>query len=238
MNKMKGITLISLVITIVILIILTTVIVNLSLGNNGIFNRTKTAKEQYTNSQQDEENQISDMEAQVEMNSRESITISKAEYDSIINRLETLESKTNFDNPKLIATINKSYNSSTFAQGTYYTKSSNIFSKSIQEVGNEYIEFISNQGFKLKKDGYYLICSTMGADVYNNTWGRISSGLIIDDSTNIDLTQSIVSAGVGEDRQINSTTLYLKKDTIIDFYLQTNATTTYCGGVINIYSLS
>lgn len=43
--KNKGITLISLVITIVILIILASVGIYLSLGNNGIFTRTKQAKE-------------------------------------------------------------------------------------------------------------------------------------------------------------------------------------------------
>ena len=43
----NAITLIALVITIVILIILAGVAVNLSLGENGIFNRAKIAREQY-----------------------------------------------------------------------------------------------------------------------------------------------------------------------------------------------
>lgn len=44
-RNFRGITLISLVITIVILIILASVAIYLSLGNNGIFNRAKEAKE-------------------------------------------------------------------------------------------------------------------------------------------------------------------------------------------------
>ena len=43
----NGITLIALVITIVVLIILAGVVITLSLGNNGIFNRAKQAKEEY-----------------------------------------------------------------------------------------------------------------------------------------------------------------------------------------------
>ena len=43
----KGITLIALVITIIVLIILAGVVITLSLGNNGIFNRAKQAKEEY-----------------------------------------------------------------------------------------------------------------------------------------------------------------------------------------------
>ena len=44
--------------TIVVLIILATVAIQLSLGNNGIFNRAKTAKEQYQNAQDYEETEI------------------------------------------------------------------------------------------------------------------------------------------------------------------------------------
>lgn len=44
-RKEKGITLISLIITIIILIILAGIAITLSLGNNGIFTRAKQAKE-------------------------------------------------------------------------------------------------------------------------------------------------------------------------------------------------
>lgn len=47
----KGITLISLVITIILLIILAGIAINLSLWNNGLFNKTKEAKE-LTNKQE------------------------------------------------------------------------------------------------------------------------------------------------------------------------------------------
>lgn len=47
----KGITLISLVITIILLIVLAGIAINLSLGNNGLFNKTKEAKE-LTNKQE------------------------------------------------------------------------------------------------------------------------------------------------------------------------------------------
>ena len=43
----NGITLIILVITIIILLILSGIAINLSMGPNGIFNRTKQAKEKY-----------------------------------------------------------------------------------------------------------------------------------------------------------------------------------------------
>lgn len=54
----KAITLIALVITIVVLIILAGVLINISLGNNGLFNKAKTAKEMYTNAQNYEDTEI------------------------------------------------------------------------------------------------------------------------------------------------------------------------------------
>jgi len=45
-KNMKGITLIALVITIVVLIILAGVVITLSIGENGLFNKAETAKEE------------------------------------------------------------------------------------------------------------------------------------------------------------------------------------------------
>ena len=58
LKKNKAITLIALVITIVILIILAGVVISLSLGNNGLFNKAKEAKEKYINAQDYEETEI------------------------------------------------------------------------------------------------------------------------------------------------------------------------------------
>ena len=61
----KGITLIALVITIVVLIILAAVAINLSIGNNGIFNRAKQAKEEYTNAQGHETEQVNELDDKI-----------------------------------------------------------------------------------------------------------------------------------------------------------------------------
>ncbi len=57
----NGITLISLVITIILLIILAGVAINLSIGENGLFNKAKYAKEKYLNAQVDEEKQLNEL---------------------------------------------------------------------------------------------------------------------------------------------------------------------------------
>ena len=71
MNKIKstkGITLISLVITIIILIILAGVAINLSIGNNGIFTRAKQAKGAYKQTAAKEKVEIVLLDARIEKN--------------------------------------------------------------------------------------------------------------------------------------------------------------------------
>lgn len=66
MKKESGITLISLVITIVILIILAGVGINLAIGNNGIFNKAKYSKEIYMNEQETEKKEINELSIEIE----------------------------------------------------------------------------------------------------------------------------------------------------------------------------
>lgn len=61
----KGITLISLVVTIVILIILAGVAISLTLSNNGLFNRARDAKNLYTNAADAENDFINSIDEQV-----------------------------------------------------------------------------------------------------------------------------------------------------------------------------
>lgn len=62
-KNQKGITLISLVITIIILLILAGVSLNLVLGENGLIRRSQEAKEAYTQSQSEEAEQLNEVES-------------------------------------------------------------------------------------------------------------------------------------------------------------------------------
>lgn len=60
-NK-KGITLVALVITIVVLIILAGVSISLVLSNQGVLNKTTQGKTNYTNAQEEEQTQLTNVE--------------------------------------------------------------------------------------------------------------------------------------------------------------------------------
>ena len=57
-EQMKGITLVGLVITIILLLILAGVTINLAIGEKGIFNQSKLAAEKYKDAQNYEEDQL------------------------------------------------------------------------------------------------------------------------------------------------------------------------------------
>ena len=61
----KGITLIALVVTIIILLILAGVTLNMALSDNGLFSKTKEAVEKYKQAQSDEEEAIKEIEKQL-----------------------------------------------------------------------------------------------------------------------------------------------------------------------------
>lgn len=61
----KGITLIALVITIVVLVILSTIVVVFTIGNDGILNRASSSTKQYINAEAEEQVLLGDMETQI-----------------------------------------------------------------------------------------------------------------------------------------------------------------------------
>lgn len=65
MKSQKGITLVSLVITIVIMLILAGVSISLVIGQKGIFKKSKNAVDQYKQSAKDEDSQLKTIETEL-----------------------------------------------------------------------------------------------------------------------------------------------------------------------------
>ena len=120
-----GITLVALVVTIVILIILATVAINLSLENNGVFNRAKTAKEQYSNAQDYEKTEIAkasnEIDGYVDGN-RDTVTVPKDEYENLKNSVQELSNKSPVG---FINTNQLLVDITDFTDGTTYTATDN-----------------------------------------------------------------------------------------------------------------
>jgi len=89
MKNVKGITLIALVITIVVLIILAGVAISLSLGENGIFNKAKFATEEYANEQAKEETEIGKISNEIESHVGSSRETTKPKMKVLFNGSQT-----------------------------------------------------------------------------------------------------------------------------------------------------
>lgn len=66
LKNQKGITLVALVITIIILIILATVAISFAFGNNGLIGRAEDAKEYYANDTKYTEESIANVEKYID----------------------------------------------------------------------------------------------------------------------------------------------------------------------------
>ncbi len=92
-SKNKGITLIALIITIIVLIILSGIAINLTLKENGIFNKAQLAKEKHINATKEEEEELNNMygELLLATNDDAKVTMTVKELKQILNENKTKE---------------------------------------------------------------------------------------------------------------------------------------------------
>lgn len=85
LKESKAITLIALIITIIVLLILAGVVINMTLGNDGIISKAQGVVDAYKNAQEKEEIEIAKVENEINNYSRDTVTISKEEYEMLKN---------------------------------------------------------------------------------------------------------------------------------------------------------
>ncbi len=104
--KNHGITLISLVITIIILIILAGVAINLSLGENGLLNQAKTAVNKYIEEEKIEKNELHELYSQILVAEDSKVTLTMEQLNNYIDkRIEENSRKIFIDTSNVIKNI-------------------------------------------------------------------------------------------------------------------------------------
>ena len=78
----RGITLIALIITVIVLLILAGVALNFVIGENGILRHAEFASNKYQNSAEKEENELAQLDSYISAN-RDTVTIDKEEYEKL-----------------------------------------------------------------------------------------------------------------------------------------------------------
>lgn len=230
----RGITIISLVVTVILLIIVAGIGINLSLGENGIFNKTKYAKEKYLNAQKDEENKLNDLYSQmlVATGDDAKITISAKELKEIIQEeiKNSVQQPTRVkDNIFIKNSIKNNSNYSTV------TSMSNAFTKTEDENSKikEYLSYSQEEGYTVLRSGWYFINLQMEISTSNTS---------VDGSVSFILNGKNISgvrvwAYSSSERNDNSFSIYLNKDDKIYFSSNGTNTATYRSGQAICYPM-
>ena len=211
----KAITLIALVITIVILIILAGVLVSITLGNNGLFDKAKLGKELYANAQDYEETEIAkkanEIDSMVSERGNES-DINKTIEDSHVSMTASLFS-IEYDSRQ---------NSVSAGQRSIADFTDNITSSSEMSTYLQYDE--TNKKLVCKKSGQYII--NISARGQRSTNGGIDGSIQI--NNNSVWWQDHYSKISNEHIWTGNTmTVYLKKDDTVDFVINNSGELTY-----------
>jgi len=208
MKSNKGITLIALLITIVVLIILAGVAISLSIGENGIFSKAKYASAEYSNEQAKEETEIAKL---------------TNEIDSSVN--SSRDNETNSGQPTGIRTdayiVNQKTTATTYSSVTSMT--SGAFTKTTDADNNiaEYLSYSDTDGYTVLKSGWYHV------RLYSMIQGKTSAADLhirfYINGAQFAALQSWVS-GTGNENNSDNFSIYLKQGDKIFFGAQAAGT--------------
>ena len=150
MKKNKGITLIALVITIILLLILAGIVLNLTLGQNGIINLAKNAKNEYENAEKNEIKDLDKLYSSIKIANGSTITLTQEELDEYI---KTKASPTGIKTDTFICNVKSSTTAYTGAT------SMNGFTRTADENNkiSTYLSYSDEYGYTVLKSGWYYI---------------------------------------------------------------------------------
>ena len=161
MKKQRGITLVSLVVTIIVLIILTGISINTLVGQNGVITRAQQAKENMMLAQQREEEQLNEIYEQLE-GSNQGIPPEEGTIGDLTNKLQELQSK--FDN------IQVEYNDFKIIIAEAITE--NGVETQVTDTAEVMVENIKKLSESQK--AVILTVTTTTAEAYSANWGIIN----------------------------------------------------------------
>lgn len=211
LKQIKGITLVALIITIIIMLILAGITISLTIGQGGIINLAQQAGKNHVNAELQENKDLEDLYSSmmVATNDDSKITISMDDLNNLINqKIEGvkptgIKTDTYIQNTRNVLTT---YSEVTSMSGlTRTTDAENKIS--------EYLSYSDTDGYTVLKSGWYLV------NMYTVIGAKSAADLVL----LLYLNHSVVaelsswsSAGV-EDRNHSSCSIYLSEGDKIHF---------------------
>lgn len=234
----NGITLISLVITIIILLMLVGVTINLIIGEDGIFGFAQKASKNYLNSQEKELSDLEKLYSQIKVATNDgTVTLSMEDLNKIID--EKVEKKVNNirnSQPKKLTTITlPNTGSNSRGVGAYSTNTTSFTKQNTQDF-NEYLLFDEQKGWTIKKSGMYLI-NCIETVHFNNQNVDTDTSMLINENK-LTINRLAVRDIKDYKTSSNNTTVFLEEGVAINFiYTISSGSPIYNSITINLYAL-
>ena len=214
LEQKKGITLVALVITVIILLILAGIVIGYILGKKGIVARAEEAGRKYKQAEVNEQKDLDEVFSSIRVAEDSKVTISMEELDAYIN--QKMENKLN-EQPTNIKTDTWFYNESRVT--TAYTATSMSGLTRANDSNNnieKYFSYSSQDGYTVLKTGWYFI--DMYTDVESASKADITNNFYING-------QKVTGAyswasGSYRDTDCNAFSIFLKEGDKIYFNMQ------------------
>lgn len=217
-KRERGITLVAMIITIIIMLILAGIAVNFAIGENGILQKAKYAQENYKEMQNKEESDLEKLYSSmlIATDDNAQITISVGELKTLIkNQLE--EELENKMCPPIFLTKAVLPKISGRAAGTYQASSS-LYDKTNSEQLEEYLKYEEGKGWTVQKSGVYFFNGTIsslpsaGVIIFANLY---INSIKVGEAWMRAIAEQKVSHWSGN--QTGNMSMYLTKGQVIDF---------------------
>ena len=200
--KNKGITMIALIITIIILLILAGVSIALLTGENGLIKKAELAKQKSEEAELEENETLGDYESKISEyidNSKDTVTLSKEEYESLKPKSITEESL-------LMESSNENLDAG--------TKTLNNFSNKFSDNFETYFTYDEKTGdLTCKKDGWYFTDLCLDVRTTGN-YGTTEVNLYVNDVCITKVYGQSSSSG-GYNRDSNAFSVFLSKGDVL-----------------------
>lgn len=217
----RGITLVALVITIIILLILAGITIT-QLTGSGLFEKTELAKEKIENVQIKEDEILTDYEDKIDEISG---TRNSQGQDNV-----------KLCNPKQLINLDLEESGKTARNtGTYYASSS--FKKNTTNDFSKYLEENENGGWTVLKSGYYLISNTVRSHYNGSNYSESYNYIMLDDMS-ITINGAINRENAQYAKNFNTTTIYIVSGTKLEFFNTiVNASAIYHASGFFVYAM-
>ena len=216
--KDKGITLVAVVITIIVLLILAGIVINISLKENGILQRSEMAKQETQIASNEEESGMKYYESEIQKRANaneEMIMVNKQEYEELKNKVDNLVPKSISEGSILMNSTNGNLNVGILSLKDFTNEFSDNFV--------QYFSYDETTGeITCQKEGWY--CIELGANIrINYSWAGLSVFLFVNNVEICKVSATVETTG-WTDNNSNSVSIYLKIGDKLEIEKQTGNT--------------